>query len=205
MADPTDRFLDTDMNEIRRRLGQDNEMRVLDTPVGESVYDRISYITNSAATSGDLLLAGFTARASQNISQVRVWTTGTAAAATPTLVRIGVYQRNSATNLLTLVASTPSDLTLLAATNTTYTKAFSALLDKVAGVDYMVGLLVVSAAAMPTLAAPASGWSTAYLTDSLRLFPQVTGKVAAQADLPATIAGATITTTPQTFHALLLQ
>lgn len=204
MADPTDRFLDTDINEIRRRLYADSGQFIMDTPVGESVYDRTQTSTGAAATTQQLRLCGFTARASQNITQVRVVTGATAAAATPSLCRIGVYSRNGA-NLYTLVASHANDTALFAAANTTYTKTFTAPFDKVAGVDYVVAILIVSAVAFPTFIAPPVAANTAFQTDAQLLQPVMSGVVAAQADLPATFAGATITNAPVYAHALLLQ
>lgn len=204
MAYP-DQFTDSQIAEIRRRLN-DEQACVLDTPVGESVFDRSIVNQAAASTTQILKLIGFTARATQNISQIRVVTNATAAGATPSLCRFGVYSRDSA-NLYTLIASTPNDTTLFAAANTTYNKSFSSAFLKTAGTDYLVGLLIVSAAAFPTFCAPiASGGSPAgYSTDVLGAFPQVAGQVAGQADLPTTIAGASVAATTTNFHALLLQ
>lgn len=203
MADPTDRFLDTDMNEIKRRLGQDNEQRVVE--VGESVFDRDKEFNGAAVTSGDLSLAGFTARQTQNISQIRVASATTAAGATPTLVRLGVYQRSTDGLSYALVASTVTDLTLFAAANTVYTRSFSAPFLKTAGSDYLVANLVVSGAAMPTLAAPTTTVIGGFSTSFQLVQPFVAGKVAAQADLPASFLASAVVASLGIFHALLLQ
>ena len=166
MATPTntDQVPDYQFNEIRRRINDDSTS-VLDTPVGEMVYDRLAFAQGTAQATQALQLAGFTARATQNISQIRVWTGTTAAAATPTLCRMGVYVRDSS-NLYTLVASTANDTTLFAAASTTYTRSFTTPFLKTAGTDYLVAVLVVSGVAIPNFAAPFTGWSTAIMTDS---------------------------------------
>lgn len=191
--------------EIERRANA-NHPNVLDTPVGESVFDRTNVAIGTTSTTQVLKLVGFTARATQNISQIRVVTNSTAAGATPTLCRFGVYSRDSA-NLYTLVASTVNDTALFAAANTTYSKAFAAAFQKTAGVDYLVGMLIVSGAAFPTFCAPVASAAApaAFSTDVLGVFPQVSGQIAAQADLPASFAGATVAAAQASFHALLLQ
>lgn len=200
-----DLLTDATMAEIDRRVNANN-FNILDGPVGESVFDRSNVAIGTTSTTQVLKLVGFTARATQNISQVRVVTNSTAAAATPTLCRFGVYSRDSA-NLYTLIASTVNDTALFAAANTTYSKAFSTAFQKVAGVDYLIGMLIVSGAAFPTFCAPVASAAapTAYATDVLGVFPQVSGQIAAQADLPATFAGATVAAAQASFHALLLQ
>src|SRR5258706_9878896 len=106
---------------------------VLSQGVGESVYARDSFTTATAAASGEMVLAGFVAKKTQQITQVRVWTTGTAAAATPTICRMGIYSRSVATGDITLLASHANDTTLFAATNTVYTKTLTSAFNKVQG------------------------------------------------------------------------
>lgn len=201
-----DYFTDQVYLDLRNRLGADISNRVTDNPVGESVYDRLEIAPNAGvASSTTLQLSGFTALVSQNITQVRVVTGTTAAAATPTICRLGVYQRDQSTNLHTLVASTVNDTTLFAAASTTYTRPFSAAFNKVAGVDYLVGLLIVTGVALPTFVGPNASGNSAFGTDVQLAFPCVAGRVTGQADLPASFAGASITTGSTPFHALLLQ
>lgn len=205
MASPPDRVDDTTFAEIQRRINA-NHPNVLTSPVGESVYDRTTVATGTAATTQALRLMGFTAKATQNITRVRVVTGSTAAGATPTLCRIGVYSRDSA-NLYTLIASTANDTALFSAASTTYTPSFSAAFQKTAGVDYLVGILIVSAAAFPTFMAPVATTAgvAAYNTDVFMAFPQLTANLAGQADLPATMTAASLTNVGTYAHALLLQ
>lgn len=157
---------------------------------GEATLPRNISIGNVTMTSGFLRLAYFTARKSETINNVRIGTTGTAAGATPTLVRVGLYTVDGSGNL-TLVASTANDTTLLAATNTAYTKALSAGYAKVAGVRYAVGVLVVTAAAAPTI----MGLASSGATSEFGLTPRVTGSVSGQTDLPSSVAVGSIADT----------
>jgi len=66
-------------------------------------------------------------------------------------------------------------------------------------------MIVVSGAAMPTFAAPASGWPAGYLASTGSLVrPATLAKQAAQADLPATVINANVAAAAYTFHAYLL-
>lgn len=171
---------------------------------GESIFDPQIMNTGVAATTQQLRLGGFTARSTKVCTQIKVVTSTTAAGPTPTKCRFGVYERDRVTDVYTQVAATPDDTTLFAATTTTYPKNFSAPFQKKAGFDYLVGMLIVSAAAFPTFVAPNAIVNTAYATDFLLPAPIRGGVIAAQADLPASFAAATVTVAGPNFHALLL-
>lgn len=134
-----------------------------------------------APVTQELILTYFTARKSETVNNVRVNTGNTAAAATPTLCRIGLYSVDGAGNL-TLVASTANDTTLFAGTFTVYTRAFSVGYALVAGSRYALGLLVVSAAAMPKFGGIFPGGG---VNAEIAIAPQLAGHITAQADLPA--------------------
>lgn len=188
-------------NDLGARLSD----RALDT--GESVYVPNQTATGVASTTQVLTLAGFRACKSESISRLQFFTAGTAAGATPSLVRAGVYVRQPANpaNQWNLVASFASDTTLFAAANTTYTKTLTTPFNKVAGNDYAVGLLIVSAAAFPTLVAPHNNASAGYSTDALLAQPISFAKVTAQADLPTSILSASVVASVTGhFHCLLL-
>jgi hypothetical protein len=170
--------------------------------VGETLLDRYlgGHDNLTAATSGQMLLTFYTARKSETVGRVRVYSGNTGAAATPTLVRLGVYLV-AADDALTLVASTANDTALLAGNDTVYTKDLSATFAKVAGRRYAVGLLVVSATTMPQL----RGWAAANsATTAWEVLPRLTGRVDSQADLPASVAaGSFLTSTRAVQFALL--
>jgi hypothetical protein len=168
---------------------------------GEATIPRHLVQSTSAATStGNMRLTYFTARKSESITQVRMWCGGTAAAATPTLIRIGLYTV-AANGDITLAASTDSDTALFAATNTSYTKALAAPLGKVAGQRYAVGLLVVTAGAAPTVYGHAI-WGAA--TAEPAAAPRISGSVGSQSDLPASVVSASVAVNGQMHYAVLL-
>lgn len=159
---------------------------------GEEVFPRSLVNQTSVAShaSGQVSLVYFTARKTETITQLKMITGGTAAAATPTLCKMGVYSV-AANGDLTLAASTASDTSLFAATNTVYTKALSGgNLSKVKGQRYAFAYIVVTAGAMPTWHgnsslgnAPAAEMGAA---------PRLTGVRTGQTDLPASIASGDI-------------
>jgi hypothetical protein len=149
--------------------------------VGEETLQRPAVTGTAQTTSGRLTLTYFTARAATVATNVSVSSGGTAAAATPTLARIGLYLVN-ADNTLTLVASTANDTTLFAATFTTYTKAFTASYTMIPGQRYAVGIIVVSGAAVPTFAGAGPSVSAMAL-----VAPRIAGYLTGQSDLPSTV------------------
>lgn len=152
------------------------------------------------STAGTLRLTYFTARRSETVTQVRVWSGSTAAAATPTLVRIGLYSV-AANGDVTLVASTASDTALFAATHTSYTKAFSASYDLVKGQRYAVGILVVTGAAAPTYhGATVFPGSGAEATAA----PRLAASVGSQTDLPASVVSGSLSNSGNRIYSVLL-
>lgn len=167
--------------------------------VGECAYPRRLATSGSTSgiVSGSMRLVYFTARKDETVTQVSVSSGTTAAGATPTLIRIGVYEV-AANGDLTLVASTPNDTTLLSATNITYTKALSASLFKKKGTRYAIGLLIMTAAALPTFLG--TGMGNATLT---AIPPRMLGTVASLSDLPSTVASGTVAASTLAFHTFL--
>lgn len=188
-------------NDLGARLSD----RALDT--GESVYVPNQTATGVASVTQQLTLAGFRAVKTETITRLQFFTAATAAGATPSLVRAGVYVRQPANpaNTWNLVASFASDTTLFAAANTTYTKTLTTPFVKVAGNDYAVGLLIVSAAAFPTMVAPNANASAGFSTDAMLAQPISFAKVITQADLPTSILSASVVASVTGhFHAFLL-
>lgn len=136
-----------------------------------------------------LALSYFTA--DQNLTVNNVYTRGgsTAAGATPTLVRFGLYTVASNGDL-TLVASTANDTTLFSSANSSVNKALSASYNMVAGQRYAAGWLVVSAAAIPTIISTTSILPGSELAIEPRLMSQITG----QSNLPSSVANASLST-----------
>lgn len=169
---------------------------------GQMVPRRDLMQVNSVShATGTLGLTFFTGDKTETINNVTAYTGSTAAAATPSLCRIGIYSVDGSGNL-TLVASTPNDTALFAATTTAYQKALSASFSKVAGQRYAVGLLVISAAAMPTFMGPLAV-SNPVAQASNVLEPKLTARLTGQTDLPSSIAVGSLVSYSQRVHVLL--
>jgi hypothetical protein len=162
--------------------------------VGEFVprRSRLNGITNAQANQ-TLFGPCFLAEKTETISNVTVYTGSTAAAATPTLIQIGVYSIDASGNAV-LVASTPNDTTLLSATRSQYPKAFSSSFTKTAGQRYWVAILVVSGSAQPNFV----GWvgpdptNSAFDTIIFGALPTISYKLTGQTSLPPSISSASL-------------
>lgn len=158
--------------------------------VGEAVPDIEQWTLNTSAAlqpaSGVISLSFFTAKKTETINNIIVSTGSVAAAATPTLIRFGVYNVDSADNCTDLACSTANDTTLLASTQTQYTKALQAPWNKVIGRRYAFAHLVVSAAATAIMCG--SSIISNNLTQVFALqTPRRFARFAGQTDLPASI------------------
>lgn len=139
--------------------------------------------TAFAQTSGSLVVAYFTALKSGTVSTLRATTAGSGAAATPTLARFGVFSVDGSDNL-TLIGSTPNDTSLFSSAWSSYAKNLSTPVALTYGQQYAFGILIVSAAAMPSL-------NGAYSTDSY--YPRrVGGVIAGQSTLPSTVSSGSL-------------
>lgn len=170
--------------------------------LGESTLPRLQVTSTSSATgTGNLRLTYFTAQKTETTTQVRVISGGTAAAATPTLVRIGLYLIDGSDGG-TLVASTVSDTALFAATNTVYTRSWSTPYAKVAGQRYALSVLVVTGAAAPTLAGHAALASAA--GEVTTVAPRLSATFSGQTDLPASFATGSLAVSGNLHYAAIL-
>jgi len=163
---------------------------------GATTFPRYMGIqSGTAVTSGDLVLTYFTARKTETVSAIAMICGTTAAGATPSLVRYGLYLENPATLDVSLVASTVSDTALFVSSNTRYSKDLSSPYALVAGYRYAVGLLVVSATTMPSPMGPGAALgATTIVNTELNRAPRICSRVGSQADLPATLTDAALTT-----------
>jgi hypothetical protein len=183
-----------------------SSIRLFDAPrvdpnaltVGESTLPRQQASSSQSLTAGSVRLAYLTAAKTEQVGQVRAATGTTAAAATPTLAKMGVYSV-AADGTLTLAGATASDTGLFAATNTVYTRALTAPFTKIAGQRYAFALLVVTGAAMPTIYG-----TIATSTTEAAVAPRLTGGFGGQTDLPASIAAGSITSTAGFLYGVLL-
>lgn len=166
---------------------------------GQSTLPRSFINTNvSFLGSSNLRLSYFTAVKSETSTQVRIISGSTAAAATPTLVRFGLYSV-AANGDGTLVAATTNDTSLLAATATAYTKAWASPYNVVAGTRYAFGVLVVSGATMPLLVGSGINDAT-----EVAIAPRITGAIGGQADLPASFLAGSVGLSGSRIYAAIL-
>ena len=142
-------------------------------------------------TTGLLRFTYFTAKSSTVRTNLNLYSGSTAAAATPSLVRAGVYSVDAATGDLTRVATIASDTSIFAAANTLYTRALEASWTPVAGARYAFALLVVTAATAPTQNGGVIGSTT--LTSIAALSPRLAASLSSQSDLPTSATDASLT------------
>jgi hypothetical protein len=169
--------------------------------VGEETLARdLASSQTIAIGSGELRLTYFTARKTETTAQVRVVTGGTAAAATPTLCRIGLY-RIAADGAGTLIAAIANDTALFAATSTAYTRSWIAGVAKTVGQRYAVGTLIVTGAATPTFVGVNTAGS---VSSEATVAPRLSATLAGQADLPASFTDAALSTGARRYYAAIL-
>lgn len=144
---------------------------------GLDIYERTAVsVANAVTATGVLYLSYFTAPVDESYGNVLVMTGLTAAAATPSLCRIGLYATDG-DDLAEELTSTVSDTALFSATLTGYTVNFSAPQALVRDERYAVGVLVVSGAATPNFAQASSLVGT--------LTPFLSARITGLTDLPS--------------------
>jgi hypothetical protein len=149
-----------------------------------------------ASFSGQALWSYFTPPVAVAVSQILSITGSPAAAATPTVCRLGLYTA-AANGDLALVARTANDLTLWAATNTPYATALDAAggyptaWTFVPGQRMALGLIVVTATTAPSFAG-ATLFSGTGVQTVLARAPRLNGRLNSQADLPLTVTAGSV-------------
>ncbi len=165
---------------------------------GESTMRRREAAGSVNTTSGIMRLGYFTARKTEVVTQVRLVSGGTAAGATPTLCRAGVYTV-AANGDITLVGSIANDTALLATTFTQYTRSLSVAFTKTAGIRYAVGVLVVTGATAPTLMG-----TVLPVAAEVGAAPRLSAFVSGQSDLPGSVVVASVTDSAHDPYVVLL-
>lgn len=174
---------------------------------GQATMDRseAAVATSTMGISQRLNLAYFTAVQTFTSTQVKVFSSATAAGATPTLVRIGLYSIDATTGAGTLVASTVSDTALFATVNTAYTKSWSSSVGVVAGQRYALATLVVTAAAAPSHPGQIFFGSVGNQGGiEAGLAPRMSAFIAAQADLPGSFVAGSLADSSAKFYGVVL-
>lgn len=142
-------------------------------------------LTLVAQTSGLMFLSYFRAPKSFTATKLSATSGSTPAAATPTLCRFGLY-KEEANKDLTLIGSTVNNTALFATANTRYEQALSAPVDLIIHQRYAVGVLIISAVAMPNLLSSLFTGGASIINN---LEPKAVGSRSGLADLPASMTG----------------
>ena len=160
--------------------------------IGEEVIPRQEVVSSTlVVTSQALRLTYFTCKKAQTTTKVRIVTGSTAAGATPTLCRIGLYLIDGA-GAGTLVASIANDTALFNLANTGVVRNWLASYAMVVDQRYALGTLVVTTAATPTIAG--IGLALAMDTENAQ-GPRLTGRLSTQTNLPASFTDASLVLT----------
>lgn len=146
-------------------------------------------VTGTLVTvSGNLMLSYFRPPRAFTAANIAFYSTATAAGATPTLVKFGLFSV-AANGDLTLIGVTASDTAIFSAANTRYSRALLTPVALTAGVTYASAMLLTTAAALPTLLSPNALSPTA---SALSQTPRLSGSIAGQTDISASYASASV-------------
>jgi hypothetical protein len=177
----------TDANWKQYVSGTEDQFGALLTTGFGSMGQRRSLSQNNLAASGTLWITYFRAPISYTVANLKAYSGTTAAGATPTLARLGLYSVATNGNL-TLLSGTTNDTTLFSATNTGYTRALGASQAVTYGQWYATAVLLVTAAALPTLFGTTSGSNGLAAATA----PRLSGSLGGQSDLPASITAGSV-------------
>lgn len=151
-------------------------------------------------TSGAIRLRYFTARKTETISQIRVWSGNVAAAATPTLAKVAIFSVAANGDLTRVAVSASVHATLFVATTSQYTVPLVSSFAKVAGQRYAYGILFVTAATAPNTSGIAgAGAAAPFLAD-----PAICGSIGSQTDMQASYTAAQVAAATLSPYAVLL-
>lgn len=149
--------------------------------------------------SGVVRFCYLVARRTEPITQVMLPSGNTAAGATPTLVKFGVYSV-AANGDLTLLAATASDTAIFAGAQTDYVRALTSTITVNEGQLYAIAAIVVTAATAPTVI------GNLIATPNLNFQnPRLTASLTGQSDLPASVTAGSLGTTQAFPYAALVQ
>lgn len=154
-------------------------------------------------TSGTVRLTYLNPRTPLLSGNVRLLGGAQAAAATPTLVRAGLYSI-AANGDGTLVASTANDTSLFSVASTRYTKAWSSPIQLMAGAQYAVAQLCVTAATAPNLVGCFFANDAGTSRPETLLSPVMAAQLTGQTDLPASFSFGSLLPTGSLIYSVLL-
>jgi hypothetical protein len=147
---------------------------------GETDIPRLNAGSTAPLASTNMTLTYFTAQKSETCNNIESVCGGTAAGATPTFCAMGFYSVDQSGNL-TLVGQCANDTTLFSVAFALNARGLLVPFFKQAGQRYAFAILVVSAAAMPTIV----GYNGS--VELSNVAPRLAGQVVGQASLPPSV------------------
>lgn len=187
-------------NSTPRGTGIISDLAAASLTQGMSNMPRPFATSSGAVVSGTIHLTYFTAIKEILCATMRMLCAATAAGATPTMVKYGLFSVASNGDL-TRIGITANDTGIFAAANTSYSRALLAAATVSPGLSYATGLLVITAAALPTPAGQAASSVSSAITSGL---PRLSGAIAGQTDINASYAAASVANTGNRFYAEVL-
>lgn len=169
-------------SQLAAKLPNSTITNKLDLPFGQETFPYYMAAGSIGLANQRAAFAHFTAIRTEQVGWIYSATAGTAAGATPTLCKLGIWLVDPSSGDLTLVASTANDTTLWAATTTLYKTVLTSAYTLVEGQRYALGALCVTAATAPILAgcSPAAGnagfWDSRLVTKPRLRGALVTGQ-----------------------------
>lgn len=151
-------------------------------------------VASAAVSLGGTGVATFTffrVARTENVNTLTFYTGSTPAADDPTVVQYGLYSEDPTTYGITRLAQSTNDAPttmLTGASGTPFAKTLDATVGLVAGSRYAVGLLVVSAATMPTTHGIALSAGALVTPEHPRMASQIGGMTS----MPASVADGAI-------------
>ena len=155
--------------------------------------------THIATVSGVVYFSYFRVPAAFTAANIKMYSGSTAAGATPTLVKFGLYSV-AANGDLTRIAQTASDTAIFASGSTAYTRALAASVALAPGTTYASALLITTGAALPTVLS-ASAVTLGSTGAALAVAPRLSSSFAAQTDLADTVAAGSLANATQRYFA----
>lgn len=176
---------DAELNSRFAPIGSGADSDLL-LPDGEFSPPRFLMAGTHTLTSGELTIMEFTAKRTEAITHLSMYSRGVAAGATPTLVRFGVFTIN-ADQSVTPLAVIANDTALFAATYTPYKRALDVTWNKVAGQRYGLGVMCVTGATAPQVYSGTNwGYAATVVHQVMALNPAVVRKTNALSAWPTT-------------------
>lgn len=176
--------------QVRTALGLNPELALNASPSVpiDSINGAISM------TSGVIVFTYYEALQDLLIANLAAATSNAAAAATPTMCRLGQYSVDPSTGNLTLLAATTNDTAMFAAIGTEYTKALDVPVSEVKGTVYARAILVISGAAMPTIMAQVALGGQDSFNRATNRRPHRSSILVGQTDLPSSVSNGSLAT-----------